>query len=162
MEAVTAESLSIEVCQDLSSFLTFDFEPSGKWFEQYTYLRHLGDTEEIPDESSSESENEAVVEDTPEYLAYLHSLDPKEWKEQDHYRVLGLEKLRINATAHQIKKAYKRAVLNHHPDKSKNKESGSKDNNEYFNCITRAFEQLSVADKRRAYDTYTLNIVINR
>ncbi len=153
MEAVTAETLSIEVCQDLSSFLTFDFEPSGKWFEQYTYLRHLGDKEEAVDESSSESENEIVVEDTPEYLAYLHSLDPKEWKEQDHYRVLGLEKLRINASAHQIKKAYKRAVLNHHPDKSKNKESGSKDNNEYFNCITRAFEQLSVADKRRAYDS---------
>ena len=25
---------------------------------------------------------------------YLRSLDPKEWKEQDHYAVLGLEKQR--------------------------------------------------------------------
>lgn len=51
-----------------------------------------------------------------------------------------------------VKKAYKRAVLNHHPDKSKDK-SGSKDNNEYFNCITRAFEQLSDQTKKMAYDS---------
>lgn len=156
MEAVNANSnssTSIEILSNLSSFLTHDFEPVGKWFEQYTYLRHLGDAEEVLDESSSESEDEAVVEDTPEYLAYLQSLDPKEWKEQDHYKVLGIEKLRINATQHQIKKAYKRCVLNHHPDKSKNKSAGSKDNNEYFNCITRAFEQLSNPIKRMSYDS---------
>merc|ERR1712127_273798 len=158
MEAVNADScssLSIEVIQELSEFLTFEFEPTGKWFEQYTYLRHIGDSEEVEDESSSESEDETVFEDTPEYLAYLQSLDPKEWKQQDHYKVLGsgLEKLRYKATAHQIKKAYKRAVLNHHPDKSKDKKSGSKDNNEYFNCITRAFEQLSDKIKRMSYDS---------
>lgn len=27
-------------------------------------------------------------------ITYLRSLDPKEWKEQDHYRVLGIRKLR--------------------------------------------------------------------
>jgi len=151
--AISNSSTSIEILQNLSSFLTHDFEPVGKWFEQYTYLRHLGDAEEVLDESSSESEDEAVVEDTPEYLAYLQSLDPKEWKEQDHYKVLGIEKLRHLATAHQIKKAYKRCVLNHHPDKSKNKSAGNKDNNEYFNCITRAFEQLSNPIKRMSYDS---------
>lgn len=151
--AISNSSTSIEILSNLSSFLTHDFEPVGKWFEQYTYLRHLGDAEEVLDESSSESEDEVVVEDTPEYLAYLQSLDPKEWKEQDHYKVLGIEKLRHKATAHQIKKAYKRCVLNHHPDKSKNKSAGNKDNNEYFNCITRAFEQLSNPVKRMSYDS---------
>lgn len=155
MEAANADSnssLSIEILANLSNFLSFDFEPVGKWFEQYTYLRHLGDREEVSDESSSESEDEVEVPDTPEYLAYLHSLDPKEWKEQDHYKVLGIEKLRYKATPHQIKKAYKRSVLNHHPDKAKDK-SKSKDNNEYFTCITRAFEQLSDRVKRMAYDS---------
>jgi len=107
MEAVNTDSsstLSLDVIGDLSSFLTFNFEPTGKWFEQYTYLRHLGDAEEVVEESSSESEDEAVVEDTAEFLAYLHSLDPKEWKEQDHYKVLGLEHLRFKSTPHQIKK----------------------------------------------------------
>ncbi len=56
-------------------------------------------------ESSSESEDEEEIEETPEYLKYLETLDPKEWKDQDHYRVLGLENLRYKATAHQIKKA---------------------------------------------------------
>lgn len=157
MAAVNTDSssaLSVDVIGNLSEYLTFNFEPTGKWFEQYTYLRHLGDAEEVIEESSSESEDEAVLEDTPEYLAYLHSLDPKEWKEQDHYKVLGLEKIRYKCTPHQIKKAYKRAVLNHHPDKSKNKaDKASKDNNEYFNCITRAFEQLSDPIKKMSYDS---------
>ncbi|OTF72939.1 hypothetical protein BLA29_012459 [Euroglyphus maynei] len=38
---------------------------------------------------------------------YLKNLDPKEWKEQDHYRVLGFSKKRINATESQIKKSCK-------------------------------------------------------
>ena len=31
-------------------------------------------------------------------LEYLRSLDPKECKDQDHYKVLGIAKLRIKAT----------------------------------------------------------------
>lgn len=38
---------------------------------------------------------------------YLKSLDPKEWKNQDHYRVLGLSKRRIDASESEIKKACK-------------------------------------------------------
>ena len=38
---------------------------------------------------------------------YLKNLDPKEWKNQDHYRILGLSKKRINATESQIKKSCK-------------------------------------------------------
>jgi hypothetical protein len=41
-----------------------------------------------------ESEDEALL-----------SLDPKEWKKQDHYRVLGLSHLRWTANAGQIKVA---------------------------------------------------------
>ncbi len=62
-------------------------------------------------ESSSESEDEEEIEETPEYLKYLETLDPKEWKDQDHYKVLGLEVLRYKATAHQIKKARKFLIL---------------------------------------------------
>ena len=87
-------------------FITLEFEPVGKWFEQYNYLRHQGDAdfEEVV-ESSSESEDENDVEETPEYIQYLETLDPKNWKDQDHYKVLGLENLRYKATPHQLKKA---------------------------------------------------------
>ena len=60
-------------------------------------------------ESGSESENETseTEEEFEDDLEYLRSLDPKETKDQDHYRVLGITKLRINATDDQIKKAYR-------------------------------------------------------
>lgn len=32
-----------EIVNNLSSFVTLEFEPVGKWFEQYNYLRHQGD-----------------------------------------------------------------------------------------------------------------------
>ncbi len=38
---------------------------------------------------------------------FLRSLDPKECKDQDHYRVLGLAQLRTEATDEQIRKAYR-------------------------------------------------------
>ena len=38
-------------------------------------------------------------------LEYLRSLDPKEWRDQDHYAVLGLKKLRHKATEDIIKRA---------------------------------------------------------
>lgn len=43
--------------------------------------------------------------DDEEYLAYLKHLDPNDWKNQDHYRVLGISKLRWRATASQIRVA---------------------------------------------------------
>ncbi|VEL09486.1 unnamed protein product [Protopolystoma xenopodis] len=39
--------------------------------------------------------------------SYLRSLNPKNWKQQDHYAVLGLKNLRYSATADQIRKACK-------------------------------------------------------
>ena len=56
--------------------------------------------------SSSESEEEEEVEFEDD-LEYLRSLDPKECKNQDHYRVLGIAKLRFKATDDQIKKAHR-------------------------------------------------------
>lgn len=64
--------------------------------------------------------------------------------------MLGLENLRYKATQHQIKKAYKRSVLNHHPDKKKG--SGPKER-DYFTCITKAFEYLSDPVKRMSFDS---------
>lgn len=53
-------------------------------------------------------ETAAVVFDSDDAIdAYLKDLDPKHWKEQDHYRVLGLSKRRSNATESEIKKACK-------------------------------------------------------
>jgi len=47
--------------------------------------------EEVEDEESSDN--------------YLTSLDPKDWKNQDHYRVFGLRHKRFFATDEELKKA---------------------------------------------------------
>jgi DnaJ family protein C protein 2 len=83
----------------------------------------------------------------------LRSLDPKEHKEQDHYKVLGLSTLRFDATDNQIKQAYRQKVLKHHPDKRRGQGEVIISEDDYFTCITRAFENLSTPAKRRAYDS---------
>ncbi|KAF8507888.1 DnaJ-domain-containing protein [Hysterangium stoloniferum] len=78
-------------------------------------------------------------------------LDPKEWKKQDHYKVLGLSHLRYKANQDQIKIAHRKKVLKHHPDKK----AGSGDSNDdaFFKCIQKATEVLSNAEKRRQFDS---------
>lgn len=151
--------LSYEIISDLSDFVSLQFEPVGRWFEQYTFQRHQGDDhqaeeDEEEDAESSSCSDEEDVEETPEYLKYLASLDPKNWKEQDHYRVLGLESLRYKATPHQIKKAHKAKVLKHHPDKQKqNSGKNIEKEKNFFACITKAFEQLSNPAKKMSFDS---------
>lgn len=84
---------------------------------------------------------------------YLKSLDPKDWKNQDHYAVLGLKKMRFEATEDDIKRAYRKIVLKHHPDKRKGKGEDVKQDDDYFHCITMAYETLGTLKNRRAFDS---------
>ena len=63
---------------------------------------------------------------------------------QDHYRILGLGR---NATSGDIKSAYRKLVLAHHPDKSPSNQSA-----EIFLKATEAYEILSDSERRRNYD----------
>lgn len=65
--------------------------------------------------------------------------------EEDYYKILGLEK---NASSEDIKKAYRKLSLQHHPDRNNN----SEESNELFKKIQNAYEILSDEDKRRNYD----------
>ncbi|KAJ3494487.1 hypothetical protein NLJ89_g10797 [Agrocybe chaxingu] len=100
-------------------------------------------------------------EETPELL----SLDPKEWKKQDHYAVLGLSHLRYKATAEQIKIAHRKKVLKHHPDKKAGSTSTANNSlylagvnqntndDAFFKCIQKAHEVLTNPEKRRQFDS---------
>ncbi|KAK5849349.1 hypothetical protein PBY51_008999 [Eleginops maclovinus] len=136
--------------------LQIQVEPVGRWFEAYVKRRNRNTSvsfqELVEDEESSEeSEDEDLqLEEYP----MLRTLDPKDWKNQDHYCVLGLPHLRYKATQKQIKAAHKGIVLKHHPDKRK--AAGEKiveGDNDYFTCITKAIEILSDPVKRRAFDS---------
>lgn len=102
---------------------------------------------EIDENGDEEKENELLDVDWSKHENYLRKLDLTEWKDQDHYKVLGLAKLRYKATQQQIRAAHKQMILRYHPDKSKRIES------ERFSLITHAFELLSNPTLRRSYDS---------
>ncbi len=53
--------------------------------------------------SAQDGDCEEEYEDEKSYEKFLKSLDPGEFKDQDHYRVLQLAKLRYRATEEQIR-----------------------------------------------------------
>ncbi|KAK1758290.1 DnaJ domain-containing protein [Echria macrotheca] len=77
--------------------------------------------------------------------------DAKDWKSQDHYKVLGLSRYRYKATEEQIKRAHRKKVLKHHPDKKA--AAGRADDDNFFKCIQKATEVLLDPTKRRQFDS---------
>ena len=66
---------------------------------------------------------------------------------RDYYEVLGVEK---NASADQIKKAYRALAIKYHPDKN----PGDKEAEEKFKEATEAYSVLSDPDKKAKYDQF--------
>lgn len=54
---------------------------------------------------SSDDEEKDFCNQIEDDLDYLRSLDPKDWKNQDHYAVLGIKKFRHEASEELIKQA---------------------------------------------------------
>jgi curved DNA-binding protein len=69
---------------------------------------------------------------------------------KDYYKILGVEKM---ATQDEIKKAYRKLAMKHHPDRN----AGKKSSEEKFKEITEANEVLSDPEKRKKYDTLGSN-----
>ena len=66
----------------------------------------------------------------------------REWFDKDYYAVLGVPK---NASAAEIKKAYRKLAQQHHPDAK----PGDPDAEERFKEISAAYDVLGDADKRK-------------
>ena len=95
---------------------------------QITYLRHQWDLEILPlvireynkrkqREKKGRDRTEKDEEEADEDEVDVENLDPVQWKDQDHYALLGLGKSRYRASPQEIRKACKyrmNAVRNQH------------------------------------------------
>ena len=86
--------------------------------------------------------------------------EAKDWKTQDHYAVLGLTRWRWRATEDQIKRAHRKKVLKHHPDKKA--ASGKEESDQFFKCIQRATDILLDPVKRRQFDSVDEEAIVER
>jgi curved DNA-binding protein len=68
--------------------------------------------------------------------------------ENDYYQILGVSR---EATADDIKKAYRKLAMKHHPDKAK---GDKKQSEEKFKQISEAYAVLSNPDKKKEYDEF--------
>lgn len=140
----------------LSAATQRSIEPVGRHFLAHARrARHKRTFSE--DDRIQAQENVKKVEDDdageisePEDPMML-SRDAKDWKGQDHYAVLGLSKYRYKATEEQIKRAHRKKVLRHHPDKKA--AAGSTEDDSFFKCIQKATEILLDPVKRRQFDS---------
>ena len=70
---------------------------------------------------------------------------------RDYYEVIGVER---NASADEVKQAFRRLALKHHPDRNP---TNKKEAEERFKEISEAYEVLSDPQKRAAYDQHGMS-----
>src|SRR5882757_11295752 len=66
---------------------------------------------------------------------------------QDYYELLGVSR---TASADDLKKAFRKLAMQHHPDRNRD----DKDAEKRFKSINHAYDILKDPDKRAAYDRY--------
>lgn len=146
----------------LSAPAVHNVHAAGPYFVQYAARDTRGgsinaildDIVGDDDEDEDDTQDAVVAEEnddsgeTEKELAAVLGVTPAGWDKQDHYAVIGIPRLRFRATENQIKAAYRKRILNHHPDKKTNPQDDS-----FFKCIQHAWEILSDPVTRRQWDS---------
>lgn len=136
-------------------------EPVGRYFLAHA-LRSLRGHTWSEYEKIEASQQETTAQNDDDDLDFddnqpqeLLEHDPRDWKTCDLYAALGLSKYRYRATEDDIKKAYRKSILLHHPDKKS--ASGGLEEDGFFKIIQKAYEYLMDPVKRQQLDSVDEN-----
>ncbi|KAH8689912.1 putative ribosome associated DnaJ chaperone Zuotin [Talaromyces proteolyticus] len=146
-----------KVLSALSSATQRNVEPVGPHFLAHARRKRHGRTFSEDERIQAQKNVKKVDDDEDDEISepedpMMLQRDAKDWKSQDHYAVLGLSKYRYRATPEQIKRAHRKKVLRHHPDK-KAAAGQTDENDSFFKCIQKATEVLLDPTKRRQFDS---------
>ncbi|KAL6042742.1 DnaJ (Hsp40), subfamily C, member 2 [Balamuthia mandrillaris] len=135
-------------------------DPAGLEFEKRLYrsmFPHLAepDGEEQEGSASSSTATGGAQQEEDKEDAKFRNAKKKKLQQvtEDYYEILGIAHRGYLATAEEIKKAYRKSVLAHHPDKKVGSGEPDAEDDTMFKAITKAYETLSDPNKRRAYDS---------
>merc|ERR1712137_554455 len=128
-------------------------EAAGEAHLELAMLRSKGIYHDVAKEETNESEQEVQERSGTNSDPIVE--EPKPVQEitvdMDHYEILGLDHLRWKATEKDIKKAYRKMILSHHPDKQA--QASNEIDDEVFKSINLAHDVLSNPEKRRVFDS---------
>ncbi|CAN3363861.1 zuotin [Diutina catenulata] len=132
-------------------------EPVGRYFLAHASRTLRGHTWSEYEKLEAEKNVKVVEENEDDDLGdeeqdeELLETDPRDWKTADLYAVLGISHLRWRATEDQIRRAHRKQVLKHHPDKKS--ASGGLEQDGFFKIIQKAFETMLDPVTRKQFDS---------
>eukprot|EP00049_Salpingoeca_infusionum_P005021 m.87326 g.87326 ORF g.87326 m.87326 type:complete len:610 (-) comp12826_c0_seq1:150-1979(-) len=161
-DASITESFASSTASVSEDFSSIPVATAGKWIHQL--VRHqrlsLGFIQSSRSDDEDDDEEDDVTDQTSASQQKQGNDEEDfvnitgDFKDQDHYAMLGLGDVRWEASQSQIKKSYRKMVLKHHPDKKGElSPEEAKKAAEYFSRIQQAFELLSDPKKRTLYDS---------
>ncbi|CAM9889031.1 unnamed protein product [Ectocarpus sp. 6 AP-2014] len=131
---------------------TMEVETCGRSYWSFLQRARAIDNKQLGNVSAFTVEDEVDEEEVSEDVDFLlrDDLTPELVPELTHYEILGFEKYGNGVGDEGLKKAYRKAVLKYHPDKT-GVQDGEED--EVFMAVQKAFDTLTDMTKRRAYDS---------
>lgn len=155
-----------EICAAWGTVQRVGKDPAGHSFHDFALhqagLKAEPEEEEQDDSSklnSNASRSSLLDDQIPEGVSWKGSKKKKKkdgGPKLDYYKLLGLQNERWMADENQIKNAYRRAALEHHPDKAGAAVADEEEKariEAHFLQVQEAYEHLSDPAKRREYDS---------
>jgi len=132
-------------------------EAAGHFFDQFykdKVLGHYNKKSEGSDEEETKAED-FNQDDVKNFEKKRHKRTEadmiKDRLEENLYNILGLQELGMGASEDQVKKAYRKLALIHHPDKATEENRAA--TKEMWLKIQNAYETLIDAEKKKKYDS---------